>query len=31
MRQQAATWLAIFIGVIVVLLAVVFAVLQQSN
>lgn len=30
MRQQAATWLAISIGVVVLILAIVFAVLQQS-
>jgi hypothetical protein len=30
MRQRAATWLAIFIGVVVIFLAVIFAVLQQS-
>ncbi len=29
MRQQAAKWLAISIGVVVVLLSVVFALLQQ--
>jgi hypothetical protein len=30
MRQRAATWLAISIGVVVVLLALIFAVLQQG-
>jgi uncharacterized integral membrane protein len=30
MRQRAATWLAISIGVVVVLLAFIFAVLQQG-
>jgi hypothetical protein len=30
MRQRAATWLAISIGVVVIFLAVIFAVLQQS-
>ena len=30
MRQRAATWLAISIGVVVLLLAVIFAVIQQS-
>jgi hypothetical protein len=30
MRQRVATWLAISIGVVVILLAVIFAVLQQS-
>mgnify|MGYP001003505389 CR=1 FL=1 len=30
MRQRLATWLAISIGVIVVILAVIFAALQQG-
>lgn len=30
MRQRLATWLAISIGVIVVILAIIFAVLQQG-
>lgn len=30
MRQRAATWLALSIGVAVILLAVAFAVLQQG-
>ena len=30
MRQRAATWLAISIGVVVLILAIIFAVLQQS-
>ena len=30
MRQRAATWLAISIGVVVIILAVIFAVLQQG-
>jgi uncharacterized membrane protein YidH (DUF202 family) len=30
MRQRAATWLAISIGVVVVFLAFIFAVLQQG-
>jgi hypothetical protein len=30
MRQRATTWLAISIGVVVILLAVLFAILQQS-
>jgi len=30
MRQRAATWLALSIGLVVVLLAVIFAFLQQS-
>jgi hypothetical protein len=30
MHQRVATWLAISIGVVVILLAVIFAVLQQS-
>lgn len=30
MRQRAATWIAISIGVIVVLLALIFAFLQQG-
>lgn len=30
MRQRAATWLALSIGVAVILMAIVFAILQQS-
>lgn len=30
MRQRAATWLAIFIGAVVIFLAVIFAVVQQG-
>jgi hypothetical protein len=30
MRQRAATWLSISIGVIVILVALVFAILQQG-
>lgn len=30
MRQRAATWLSIAIGVIVILVALVFAILQQG-
>jgi hypothetical protein len=30
MRQQVATWIAIFIGSVVVLLAFIFALLQQG-
>jgi hypothetical protein len=30
MRQRAATWLALSIGVVVILLAIAFAILQQS-
>jgi hypothetical protein len=30
MRQRVATWLAISIGVVVVLLAFIFAILQQG-
>lgn len=31
MRQRAATWLAVSIGVLVVIVAVLFALLQQAN
>jgi len=31
MRQRAATWLAVSIGVLVVIVAVIFALLQQAN
>lgn len=30
MRQRAATWLSVSIGVVVVLVAIIFAVLQQG-
>lgn len=30
MRQRVATWIAIFIGLVVVLLAFIFALLQQG-
>ena len=30
MRQRAATWLAISIGLVVIIMAIIFAVLQQS-
>lgn len=31
MRQRAATWLAVSIGMLVILVAVIFALLQQAN
>lgn len=31
MRQRAATWLAVSIGLLVILVAVIFALLQQAN
>jgi hypothetical protein len=31
MRQRAATWLAILIGLIVILTAVIFAIIQQGG
>lgn len=30
MRQRAATWLAVSIGVVVIILAVIFAIIQQN-
>jgi uncharacterized membrane protein YidH (DUF202 family) len=31
MRQRAATWLAISIGLIVIIIAIIFAIVQQSS